>query len=186
VGQETSALAAYAARYPGAIIRAVEGVVPEIDPEAWIAPGVVVAGQARIKAGASVWYGSVIRADNDLIEVGERANIQDGTLMHADHGFPLIVGPEVVVGHGVRLHSCKVEALCLIGIGSVLLNEVTVGTGSIIAAGAIVTPRKQIPAGQLWAGNPAAFLRDTRDTERAQIARAAEHYVHQSARHAGS
>jgi carbonic anhydrase/acetyltransferase-like protein (isoleucine patch superfamily) len=106
---------------------------PEIHPDAWVAPGAVVVGAARLLAGSSVWYGAVVRADGDRIELGEGSNLQDGCVMHADPGFPAVVGAGVSIGHRAVVHGCTVEDEVLVGMGAVLLNGCRVGRGSLIA-----------------------------------------------------
>ncbi|WP_083897437.1 gamma carbonic anhydrase family protein [Azospirillum sp. B506] len=165
------------ARHPGAIIQPVKGVWPRIAADAYIAPGAVVVGDVSIGAEASVWYGCVLRGDDHSITVGPRTNIQDGTIVHVmlnDH--PTVIGADVVIGHGVRMHGCTLENGCLIGIGSIVLDGAVVESGAMLAAGAVLTPRKRIPARQLWAGSPAKHLRDVTDAEVAFIAFDVRHY----------
>jgi len=116
-----------------------------IHPTAFIAPGAVVLGDVTLGARASVWYAAVLRGDTAPILVGEATNLQDGTIVHADAGKPAHIGARVGVGHRVILHGCTVEDECLIGMGSVLLNDVHIGTGSVVAAGAVVPEGTRVP-----------------------------------------
>lgn len=163
--------------FPGAIIRPYRGRWPRIADDAFVAPGAVVIGDVEIGAGASVWYGCVLRADDHAIRVGAGANVQDGTVVHVtleDHAT--LIGERVTVGHGARLHGCTLAPECLIGIGAIVLDGAVVETGAIVAAGAVVTPGKRVPSGQVWAGNPARFLRALRDGERGFVTFDADHY----------
>ena len=134
-------------------------------------------GDVRLGAESSVWYQSVLRADMEPITVGPRSNIQDLSMVHVDEGVPCTIGAEVGVGHRVILHGCTIEDECLIGIGSVLLNHVHVGTGSVIGAGAVVTEGMRIPPGSLVLGVPAKVVRPVDEALRARIRATVEHYV---------
>ena len=134
-------------------------------------------------AHASVWYQCVLRADMEPITIGERSNIQDLTMVHVDEGVPCTIGKDVGVGHRVILHGCTVEDFCLVGMGSILLNHVHVGTGSVIGAGAVVTEGMKIPPGSLVMGVPARIVRPVDDGLRARIQSTIDHYVALSARH---
>ena len=121
--------------------------VIRIDPTAFIAPGAVVLGDVTLAARASVWYGAVLRGDMAPIVLGEASNIQDGTIVHVDEDKPARIGARVGVGHRAILHGCTVEDDCLIGMGSILLNDVWIGAGSVVAAGAVVPEGTRIPPG---------------------------------------
>jgi len=138
----------------------VDGHTPVVDDAAWIAPGAVVAGRVRIGAESAVWYTTVIRADMESVTIGVGTNLQDGTVVHADPGFPAVIGDGVSVGHRVVLHGCTVEDDCLIGMGAVVLNGAVVGRGSLVAAGAVVSQRMEIPPGSLVAGVPGKIRRE--------------------------
>jgi carbonic anhydrase/acetyltransferase-like protein (isoleucine patch superfamily) len=168
---------------PGPVLLALGERVPQIDPEAFVAPGATIVGDVTIGARASVWYGTVVRADTAPVQVGEETNLQDGCVLHADPGAPLTVGDRVTVGHRVVLHGATVEGDVLIGMGSVVMNHAHIGTGSIIGAGAIVTQGTVVPPGSLVLGAPARVIRPIRDGERAQIARGAAGYVARVAEH---
>jgi carbonic anhydrase/acetyltransferase-like protein (isoleucine patch superfamily) len=154
-----------------------------IHPTAFIAPTAAVMGDVTLGEESSVWYGAVLRGDMAPIVIGARSNLQDGTVVHVDEGEPCIVGERVGVGHRVILHGCTVEAECLIGMGSVLLNGVRVGRGSVIAAGAVLPEGMQIPPGSLVMGVPGRVVRavDARLAER--IAETWSHYVEQAQAH---
>jgi carbonic anhydrase/acetyltransferase-like protein (isoleucine patch superfamily) len=156
---------------------------PTVHPTAFIAPGAVVMGDVTLGARSSVWYQAVLRGDMAPIVIGEATNLQDATIVHVDEGKPARIGARVGVGHRVILHACTVEDDCLIGMGSILLNDVHVGTGSVIAAGAVVTEGMRIPPGSLVMGVPARVVRHVDDGLRARIKGTWEHYVEQAARH---
>jgi carbonic anhydrase/acetyltransferase-like protein (isoleucine patch superfamily) len=145
---------------------------PDIDPEAWIAPGVVLLGNITVRRGANIWYGCVLRSDMDGAEIviGENTNIQDGTVVHVDVNMPCRVGARVTVGHGAVLHAAIVEDDALIGMGATVLSEAKVGKGSVVAAGAVVPERMEIPPGVLVAGVPAKVRRELTDEDRARLA----------------
>lgn len=154
-----------------------------IHPTAFIAPGAVVVGDVTLGAHASVWYGAVLRGDTAPIVVGEATNLQDGTIVHVDAGQPARIGARVGVGHRAILHGCTVEDECLIGMGSVLLNDVHIGTGSVVAAGAVVPEGTRVPPGCLVVGVPARVTRPVDDALRRRIRETWEHYVAQAERH---
>jgi len=136
-----------------------------------------VLGDVRLGPDASVWYQAVLRADMEPITVGARTNIQDLSMVHVDEGVPCTIGSDVGVGHRVILHGCTVEDFCLIGMGSVLLNHVHVGTGSVIGAGAVVPEGMRIPPGSLVLGVPAKIARPVDANLRARIQDTVDHYV---------
>ena len=125
---------------------------PDVSGTAFVASGAVLIGRIAIGAEASVWYGAVLRADRDAIVVGERSNVQDGCVLHADPGVPLWVGSQVTIGHNAMLHGCIVEDLVLIGMGAIVLNGARVGRHSIIAAGTVLAEGQQVPEGCWWRG----------------------------------
>ena len=156
---------------------------PNLSGTAFIAPGAVLIGRVTIGAEASVWYGAVLRADRDTISVGERSNVQDGCVLHADPGAPLSVGSDVTIGHNATLHGCTVEDLVLIGMGAIVLNRARVGRYSIIAAGTVLAEGQQVQEGVLVAGVPGKVRRDLSEAERAAIKRNAATYVELSQLH---
>ena len=130
-------------------------LVPRIHPSVFIAPGALVAGDVTIGEGSSVWPGCVLRGDYGAIVVGARTNIQDGSILHATPDLSTVLGDDVVIGHGARLEGCVVEDAALVGMGSILLHEVRIGRGAVVAAGAVVSPRTQVPPGAMAIGVPA-------------------------------
>lgn len=158
---------------------------PRIHPTAFIAPTAVVLGDVTLGPRSSVWYQAVLRGDMAPIRIGEATNLQDGTIVHVDEGKPALIGDRVGVGHRVILHACIVEDDCLIGMGSILLNDVRIGTGSVVAAGAVVPEGMQVPPGSLVMGVPGRVVRHVDDGLRARIRGTWEHYVVEAARHRG-
>jgi carbonic anhydrase/acetyltransferase-like protein (isoleucine patch superfamily) len=156
---------------------------PDIHPEAYVAPGVVVVGKVRLGRAANVWYGSVLRADTEYIEVSEECNIQDLCCLHSDPGEPAVLEPRVSVGHKAVVHGAHVETGALVGIGAIVLGGARVGAGSLIAAGAVVPPGRKIPAGVLAAGTPARILRELTDDDRASFAKTSDNYIAKAALH---
>lgn len=156
---------------------AIDGHEPQLDDDAWAAPGSTLIGRVHLATGANVWYGAVLRGDTESITVGARSNIQDGCIVHADPGFPTTVEDGVTVGHRAVLHGCTIERDTLIGMGAVVLNGAKIGAGSLVAAGAVVLEGTEIPPGSLVAGTPAKVRRDTSDDEQAVLRLSAEKYV---------
>ncbi|MDP9124499.1 MAG: gamma carbonic anhydrase family protein, partial [Pseudomonadota bacterium] len=134
-------------------------------------------------AGANVWYGAVLRGDNEWITIGERSNIQDGSVLHTDMGSPLTLGADVTVGHMVMLHGCTVGDNSLIGIQAVVMNGAKIGRNSIVGAGALVTEGKEFPDNSLIVGSPAKVVRTLTDEQAAGLRMNAVHYVANAARH---
>jgi carbonic anhydrase/acetyltransferase-like protein (isoleucine patch superfamily) len=157
--------------------------MPSIHPSAFIASTAAVMGDVTVGAESSVWYGAVLRGDMAAILIGSQTNLQDGTIVHVDEGVPCRVGSRVGVGHRVILHGCTVEDDCLIGMGSVLLNEVQVGAGSVVAAGAVLPERMQVPPRSLVMGVPARIVRPVDDRLARRIAETWAHYVEQARAH---
>jgi carbonic anhydrase/acetyltransferase-like protein (isoleucine patch superfamily) len=156
---------------------------PVVAASAFIAPGAVVLGDVTLGERSSVWYGAVLRGDMAPITIGDDTNIQDGTIVHVDEGVPCRIGPRVGVGHRVILHGCTVEEECLVGMGSILLNNVVVETGSVIAAGAVVPEGMRIPARSLVMGVPARIVRSVDRALAERIEGTWRHYVEQAGRH---
>ncbi|WP_246081750.1 gamma carbonic anhydrase family protein [Nocardioides litoris] len=150
---------------------------PAIDGRAWIAPSAVLAGAVTIEEGASVWFGAVLRADGDTISIGEQSNIQDGTVIHADPGFPVTVARHVSVGHQAVVHGCSIGEATLVGMGAVILNGAVIGPQCLVAAGAVVLEGAQFEAGTLIAGVPARARRALTEEERADVVENAASYV---------
>lgn len=164
--------------HPGAIILPYNGIMPTIHPDAFIAPGAVVIGDVHIGAETGVWFGVVIRGDVNTIRIGSRTNIQDGTIIHVTRKTgPTSIGSNITIGHQVLLHACTLEDDCFVGMGATIIDGVVVESGAFVAAGAVVTPHKRIPKGQMWGGNPAKYMRDLKPEESAFIPVSAENYV---------
>jgi len=160
------------------VILSFKGKFPDIHPTAWIAPGAIVIGDVVIGEEASVWFGSVIRGDVNIIRIGKRVNIQDGTICHVNYSdAALHIGDDVSIGHSVMLHGCRLETGCLIGIGARVLDGAVVGKNSLVAAGSVVREGTIIPPRELWAGVPAVKKRDLKDEGVEEILATAEHYV---------
>ncbi|MGX5658825.1 gamma carbonic anhydrase family protein [Castellaniella ginsengisoli] len=152
-------------------------LTPHIDPSAFVAAEATLIGAVTLQAGASVWPGAVIRADNEPIVVGENSSIQEGAVLHVDAGKPLRIGRGVTVGHQAMLHGCTVEDGALIGIQAVVLNGAVIGRHSLVGAGALVTEGKTFPERSLILGSPAKAVRTLSDEEIAGMDAGAQHYV---------
>lgn len=154
------------------------GFVPKIDKSAFIAPNATLIGEVEIGAQCSIWFGAVLRGDGPGIRIGDNSNIQDGVVIHiASRGVGTVVGRNVTVGHLALLHACEVQDDAFIGMHSTVLDEAIVETGAMVAAGAVVTPRKIVRSGELWAGNPAVKMRDITEKDLASFKRSAAGYV---------
>ena len=158
-------------------------MTPRVDPTAFIAPTAVVLGDVTLGPRASVWYTSVLRGDMAPITIGADSNIQDGSVVHVDEGVPCRIGERVGVGHRVILHGCTVEDDSLIGMGSVLLNHVTIGRGSVVAAGAVIPEGMQVPPGSLVMGVPGRIVRSVDADLTERIVETRKHYVEQARAH---
>ncbi len=151
--------------------------IPEIDPSAWVAPGAHVIGQVCLEANASVWFGAVIRADNEPIIVGQNSNIQEGAVLHVDPGCPLIIAGNVTVGHQAMLHGCQISEGSLIGIQAVVLNRAVIGKHCLIGAGSLIPEGKVIPDRSLVMGVPGKVVRELTDDEVDKLVAGAMVYV---------
>jgi carbonic anhydrase/acetyltransferase-like protein (isoleucine patch superfamily) len=156
---------------------------PEVADSAWVAPGAYVVGDVRLGEESSVWYGAVLRGDTEPIWIGARTNIQDGCVVHADPGYPAIVGDDCVVGHNAIVHGCEIENRCLIGMGATILNGARIGEGSIVAAGALVPEGKEFPANSLIVGIPAKRAKEVSEEQTEDIARGVRTYVERAVAH---
>lgn len=174
-------------------IRKVENHTPIIHPSAYVDPSAVVVGQVSIGEHSSVWPMTVIRGDINTITIGDRTNIQDGSILHVTHdsefspgGAKLTIGNDVTVGHSVVLHACTLEDTCLIGIGSVVLDGAIVRSHAMLGAGSIVTGGKEIEGGYLWVGRPAKKIRALTEKEIEHLSYSAAHYAQVKDMHANS
>src|SRR5438105_11088427 len=156
-----------------------DGQAPELpsDGNYFIADTATVIGKVRLRDRASVWFGAVVRGDNEWIEIGENSNIQDNSTCHTDIGFPLTIGKDCTVGHNVILHGCTIEDGALIGMGSIVMNGARIGRGSIVGAGAVITEGKQFPEYLLIIGAPARVVRALDAAQVAAMGSAARFYV---------
>lgn len=158
-------------------IQPYRGIWPKIHPTAFIAPGAVVIGDVEIGAHSNVWFGCIIRGDVNSIRIGERTNIQDGSVVHVTRVTgPTIIGSGVTIGHAVLLHACTLKDDCFIGMRSTVMDDAVVESGAWVAAGAVITPGKKVLAGQVWAGVPARFFREMTAEEKAFIPVSANNY----------
>jgi carbonic anhydrase/acetyltransferase-like protein (isoleucine patch superfamily) len=167
------------------------GRVPRIDPSAFVAPGARLIGDIEIGPEASIWYNCVLRGDVNSIRIGARTNIQDGSVIHVDSpkpghqaGYPTIIGEEVLIGHLAMVHGCTLHDRSFVGLGAIVMDACEIESGGMLAAGAMLTPGRRIPAGQLWAGRPAKYLRDLSEEELAGNLAGVTHYVGMAKAHA--
>ena len=153
-------------------------------PESWVAPNATLVGKVKLEPRSSVWFNAVLRGDNELIHIGENSNVQDGTVMHTDMGFPLTIGKGVTIGHNAMLHGCTVGDYSLIGINAVILNGAKIGKYCIIGANSLIGEGKEIPDGSLVMGSPGKVVRELNDAQKKMLEASAAHYVHNSQRYA--
>jgi carbonic anhydrase/acetyltransferase-like protein (isoleucine patch superfamily) len=158
-------------------VYALENVAPEIAEDCFIAPDAVLIGKVRVLKGASIWFGAVLRGDNDWITIGPNSNVQDHSIIHADPGQPVTIGRGVTIGHRVIVHSATVGDHALIGMGSILLNRARIGARSLVGAGALVTEDKSFEDGKMILGAPARAVRDLSPEQIAGIEKSADVYV---------
>jgi carbonic anhydrase/acetyltransferase-like protein (isoleucine patch superfamily) len=156
---------------------------PQIDPSAWIAEGAVVIGRVVIGAGVNIWYGAVLRGDNEPILIGQGSNVQEGAVLHTDPGFPLTVGRSVTIGHQAMVHGCTLGDAALIGIQAVVLNGASIGRECLVGANALVTEGKVFADGSMILGSPAKAVRELTPEQRAGQWRIAERYVERGRRY---
>ncbi len=155
-----------------------KGILPTIADDVFIAPTATIIGDVTIGAGSSVWHGAVIRGDVMPITIGERTNVQDNSVIHVTRKTgPTVIGSGVTIGHMVMLHACTIEDNTFIGMRSMMLDFSTIKEGGMLAAGAVLTPRKTVENGEIWAGNPASLMREMRQEEKDFIEVSAENYV---------
>ena len=159
-----------------------DGVAPNVADSAWVADSAQVMGDVKLGENSSVWFGVVARGDTDSIEVGAGSNIQDASVLHADHGQPLKIGANVTVGHQVMLHGCTIGDESLIGIGAIVLNGAKIGKNCLVGAGALVTEGKEFPDGSMIIGSPAKAVRQLTPAQMEGLRQSAKHYVENAQR----
>jgi len=160
-----------------------DGKAPQLGDGAWVADSAQVIGDVELGANASIWFGVVVRGDNEPIRIGRNTNVQDGSVLHSDEGVPLTLEDNVTVGHQVMLHGCSIGEGSLIGIQAVILNNVKIGRNCIVGAGSVVTEGKEFPDNSLIFGSPAKLVRTLDEAGQAMGRRLAAHYVENSARY---
>ena len=159
-------------------------LTPRLAETAWVADSAQVIGNVELAEGASIWFGAILRGDNEPMRIGRNSNVQDGSMLHSDPGSPLTLGENVTVGHQVMLHGCTVGDGSLIGIKAVVLNGAKIGKNCLVGAGSLVTEGKEFPDGSMIMGAPAKVVRELTPDEIAGLARAAKHYVDNAKRYA--
>jgi carbonic anhydrase/acetyltransferase-like protein (isoleucine patch superfamily) len=158
------------------MIYALDGIVPSVDASAWVAPDAVLVGKVVVEADASIWFGVVIRGDNEEIRVGAGSNVQENCVLHTDMGYPLTIGANCTIGHKAMLHGCSIGEGTLIGMGATVLNGAKIGKGCLIGACALITEGKEIPDGSLVMGSPGKVVRPLDETARARLLASAAGY----------
>ncbi len=168
------------------MIYELDGQKPNLPEEGryWVAPSAAVIGKVRLNTDCSVWFGAVLRGDNEWIELGERSQIQDNSTLHTDFGFPITIGPDCVIGHNVVLHGCTIGPHVLVGMGATILNGAQIGAHCLVGAGALITEGKSFPERSLIIGSPARVLRTLDEAAAVEIAAGAEFYVRNFKRYA--
>ena len=154
-----------------------DGIAPRMAASAWVADNAQVVGDVVLAEDSSVWFGATLRGDTETITVGRGSNVQDGSVLHADVGFPLTIGENVTVGHQVMLHGCTVGDESLIGIGAVVLNGAKIGRNCLVGAGSLVTEGKEFPDGSMIMGSPAKLVRPLTPEQIEGLRRSARHYM---------
>ena len=169
------------------------GKMPRIDPTAFVAPGARLIGDIELGPDASIWYNCVLRGDVNRIRIGARTNIQDGSVLHCDSprpgnpdGHPTLIGEDVLIGHLAMVHGCVLEDRAFVGLGSIVMDGCRIESDAMLAAGAMLTPGKTIPAGQLWAGRPAKYVRDLSEADLVGMRAGVVHYVQLARAHAAA
>ena len=159
-----------------------EGIAPEIDADTWVAASADLIGRIRLARAVSVWFGAILRGDNEWITISEGTNVQDGCVLHTDMGAPLTIGPNCTIGHSAILHGCMIGEQSLIGMGATVLNHAVIGARCLIGAGALVPEGKIIPDGSLVVGMPGRAIRILGDDEQAGLLKSAQSYQRNAAR----
>jgi gamma-carbonic anhydrase len=172
--------------HSGGVVMPYKGITPTIAADVYVAPTAAVIGDVHIGAGSSIWFAATVRGDVNEIRIGARTNVQDGSTIHVTTGgHGTYIGDDVTIGHNAIIHACTIESLCLIGMGACLMDGVVVESRAMVAAGALVTPNKRVPAGQLWGGAPARYMRALKEQELAELAESARHYAELAAHYRG-
>ena len=161
-----------------------DGISPRLGSGAWVADSADVVGDVELADNANVWFGVVIRGDNETIRIGKGSNVQDLSVIHSDHGKPVSIGSNVTLGHKVTVHGCTIGDNSLIGMGAIVLNGAVIGRNCIVGAGSVVTEGKEFPDNSLIIGSPAKVVRTLDDATAARLAASAESYVANSRRYA--
>lgn len=176
--------------HPGVRIIEIHGKRPQIHDSAFVAPGCIIIGDVTIGADSSVWYNCVLRADVSRIVIGQRSNVQDGSVLHCDperpgdpDGSPLLIGDDVLIGHMAMVHGCVIEDRGFVGLGAIAMNKAVIGSDAMLAAGAMLTEGKVMEPRSLWAGRPAKPLRDLNDAAIAGMRAGVAHYVENARAH---
>ena len=161
-----------------------DGVAPQLGTGAWVADSAEVIGNVQLGENASIWFGAVLRGDNETMTIGRNSNVQDMSMLHSDPGSPLTIGENVTIGHQVMLHGCTIGDNSLIGIQAVVLNNAKIGRNSIVGAGSVVTEGKEFPDNSLIFGSPAKVMRTISDEDAARLRHGSDHYVNNAVRYA--
>ena len=175
------------------MIYALDGIAPQLDATAWVAADANLIGRVVLEAGASVWFGATVRGDSARIVIGAGSNVQDGSVLHCDperpgdpDGSPLLIGDDVLVGHMVMLHGCRIEDRGFVGLGAIAMNKAVIGSDAMLAAGAMLTEGKVMAPRELWGGRPARKMRDLDDMAIAGMRMGVAHYVENAKAHAAA
>ncbi|MEO6017910.1 MAG: gamma carbonic anhydrase family protein [Polaromonas sp.] len=160
-----------------------DDLIPSLPASAWVADNAQVIGDVTLGEDSSIWFGVVVRGDTESITIGSGSNIQDGSVLHADPGMPLVIGDSVTVGHQVMLHGCTIGDNTLIGIQAVVLNGAKIGKNSLVGAGSLVTEGKEFPDGSMIFGSPAKAVRQLSEEQIEGLKKTARHYVDNAARY---
>ena len=178
---------------PGVRIVPIHGKTPKIHESVFIAPGCTIIGDVEIGEGSSIWYNCVLRADVFTIRIGERTNVQDGSILHCDpprpgdpDGSPLVIGDDVLIGHMAMVHGCVIHDRGFVGLGAIAMNKAVIGSDAMLAAGAMLTENKVMGARELWAGRPAKKLRDLDDAAVMGMRAGVMHYTQNAKDHAAA
>jgi carbonic anhydrase/acetyltransferase-like protein (isoleucine patch superfamily) len=180
-------------RFPGVNIIPIHGKTPKIHETAFVAPGCTIIGDVEIGAESSIWYNCVLRADVFTIRIGERTNVQDGSVLHCDpprpgdeDGSPLVIGDDVLIGHMAMVHGCTIHDRGFVGLGAIAMNKSVIGSDAMLGAGAMLTERKVMGERELWAGRPAKKLKDLNDAAIMGMRAGVMHYTENAKNHAAA